>query len=75
MMRLMLISQVRKWSCMCVDMFLREGLDVSVVNVWAVEINNATYTYELSRPNRHFRVEFDVTKPVELPPAPWGFEG
>ena len=57
-----------------IDMFMREGLDVSVVNVWAVEINKATYTYELSRPNRHFRVEFDVTTPVEIPPAPWGFE-
>ncbi len=58
-----------------IDMFMKEGLDVSVVNIWAVEINNATFAYELSRPNRHFRVEFDVTKPVELPPAPWGFEG
>ena len=56
-----------------IDMFLKEGLDVSVVNIWAVEINNAIFAYELSRPNRHFRVEFDVKKPVELPPAPWGF--
>ena len=55
-----------------IDMFLQEGLDVSVVNIWAVEINNATYAYDLSRPNRHFRVEFDVTKPVEIPAAPWG---
>lgn len=55
-----------------IDMFLREGLDVSVVNIWTVEINEATFAYELSRPNRHFRVEFDVTKPVETPPAPWG---
>ena len=55
-----------------IDMFLREGLDVSIVNIWAVEINNATFAYELSRPNRHFRVEFDVTKPVQAPPAPWG---
>ena len=55
-----------------IDMFLKEGLDVSIVNIWAVEINNATYAYDLSRPNRHFRVEFDVTKPVETPPAPWG---
>lgn len=55
-----------------IDMFLKEGLDVSVVNVWAVEIDDATYAYDLSRPNRHFRVEFDVTKPVETPPAPWG---
>lgn len=55
-----------------IDMFEREGLTASVVNIWAVEINNATFAYELSRPNRHFRVEFDVTKPVDLPPAPWG---
>ena len=55
-----------------IDMFEREGLTASVVNIWAVEINNSTFAYELSRPNRHFRVEFDVTKPVETPPAPWG---
>ncbi len=57
-----------------IDMFLKEGLDVSIVNVWAMEINEAFFAYELSRPNRHFRVEFDVTKSVETPPAPWGFE-
>jgi len=57
-----------------IDMFEREGLDASVVNIWAVEINNAIFAYELSRPNRHFRVEFDVTKTVTLPPAPWGHE-
>jgi len=57
-----------------IDMFLKDGLDVSIVNVWAVEINDAIFAYELSRPNRHFRVEFDVTNPVETPPAPWGFE-
>lgn len=57
-----------------IDMFLKEGLDVSIVNIWAVEINNTIFAYELSRPNRHFRVEFDVTRPVEIPPTPWGFE-
>jgi CRISPR/Cas system CSM-associated protein Csm3 (group 7 of RAMP superfamily) len=57
-----------------IDMFEREGLTASVENIWAVEINNATFAYELSRPNRHFRVEFDVTKPVDTPPTPWGFE-
>lgn len=57
-----------------IDMFEREGLDASVVNIWAVEINNAIFAYELSRPNRHFRVEFDVTKTITLPPAPWGHE-
>ena len=55
-----------------IDMFLKEGMDVSVVNIWAVERNNATFASQLRRPNRRFRVEFDVTNPVETPPAPWG---
>ena len=57
-----------------IDLFLKEGLDVSIVNIWALDINNRTFAYELSRPNRHFRVEFDITKPVDIPPAPWGFD-
>ncbi len=54
------------------DLFLREGRAVSVDNVWAMEIDAKTFAYELKRPNRHFRVEFDLTARVENPPAPWG---
>ncbi len=54
------------------DLFLREGRAVSVDNVWAIEISDKFFAYELRRPNRHFRVEFDVTVPAERPPAPWG---
>jgi hypothetical protein len=60
-----------------VALFRREGLDRSVTNVWAIEISampNPVFAYELRRTGdaaRHFRVEFDLTKPVELPPAPW----
>lgn len=54
------------------DLFMREGRAVSVDNVWAVEVTDAMYAYELKRPNRFFRVEFDLTTPVETPPAPWG---
>ena len=33
------------------------------------------FVYELSRPDgRLFQVEFDLTQPVVLPPAPWGSE-
>ncbi len=55
-------------------MFEREGLAASVTNTWAMELVPAkTFVYELSRPNgRLFRVEFDLTTPVALPPAPWG---
>jgi hypothetical protein len=28
--------------------------------------------YELTRPGRKFRLEFDLTQPVPAPPAPWG---
>ena len=48
----------------------------SQTNTWAMEIEPGTrFLYELSRPNgRLFKVEFDLTKPVATPPAPWGHE-
>ena len=57
-----------------IEMFGREGLSASVVNVWAVEVHGDVFAYELSRPNRFFRVEFDLSAPVDAPPPPWGFE-
>jgi hypothetical protein len=57
-------------------LFDREGIPVSKANVWAVEIDPSTnlFAYELRRPERYLRVEFDTSKPVEPPPAPWGWE-
>lgn len=59
-----------------IEMFQREGLDASVTNTWAMEIEpGKRFLYELSRPGgRLFQVEFDLATPVELPPAPWGAE-
>lgn len=57
-----------------IDLFNREGLTASVTNVWAMELTDEIFAYELARENRFFRVEFDVTKPVALPPPPWGAE-
>lgn len=38
---------------------------VSTTNVWAMEVYpDRMFAYELRRPNRHFRVEFDLTQPV-----------
>ena len=46
-------------------MFTKEGRNVSNTNVWAFEIApQQTLTYELARPNRLFRVAFDVANPV-----------
>jgi len=64
-----------------IDLFEREGLDVSTTNVWAMEIEpGQRFLYELARPEggqnpegRLFQVEFDLTQPVEPPPTPWGY--
>jgi hypothetical protein len=54
-------------------MFLAQGRAVSVDNVWALEVEpGRAFVYELARPGRLFRVEFDLATPVTPPPAPWG---
>lgn len=46
-------------------LFVREEIPQAVENVWALEVDPGnTFTYELSRPSRLFRVTFDLTKPV-----------
>lgn len=58
-------------------LFEREALQASRDNVWRLSIGRQTdpsrrLVYELRRPNRHFRIEFDLTRSVPLPPAAWG---
>ena len=58
-------------------LFERENLAVSRDNVWALSVGRQAdparrLVYELRRPGRHFRIEFDLTRPVPLPPAAWG---
>jgi len=56
-------------------LFTKLNLPVSIPNVWAMEVETGKrFVYELARPGRRFRVEFDLTKPVDPPPAPWGHE-
>lgn len=48
-----------------VELFNAGNAAVSTTNVWAVEVHpGRIYAYELRRANRHFRVEFDLTRPV-----------
>ncbi|MEM7327271.1 MAG: hypothetical protein AAF437_00950 [Pseudomonadota bacterium] len=55
------------------DLFIAEGIEVSTQNTWTVEIEpGQTFAYQMSRPNRLFRVEFDLSEPTDLPPPPWG---
>ncbi len=44
-----------------------------VCNSWQMYIYPEKFTYRLTREGREFRVDFDLTKPVPAPPAPWGY--
>ena len=55
------------------ELLVREGNVAGANNIWAVEVVPARiFAYELRRPGRFFRVEFDLTQPVAPPPPPWG---
>ena len=45
-------------------------------NVWTIEVDPATgrFVYALRREgtDRSFRIEFDTSKPLTVPPPPWG---
>jgi len=57
------------------ELFERTQRSVSTTNVWAMEIEpGRRFVYELARPGRSFRAEFDLTRPIPPPPAPWGHE-
>ena len=54
-------------------LFYAEGLAPSVNNIWYIElVNGVSMSYGLTRPNRHFKASFDLTQPIDTPPAPWG---
>ena len=55
------------------QLLVRERNAAGAANVWAIELHpGRSFAYELRRPNRFFRVEFDLTRPVAPPPPPWG---
>lgn len=55
------------------DMFVRGKIPQSATNVWAMEaVPTQMFAYELRRPNRFFRVDFDLARPAPAPPPPWG---
>lgn len=59
-----------------IALFTAQGRSVSNANVWAVEVGETYFAYELRRPpgpgERFFRVEFDLNRAVTPPPPPWG---
>lgn len=57
------------------DAFTAKLIPAAATNIWTVLIEpGKRFGYGLRREaeGRRFRVEFDLTKPVEVPPAPWG---
>lgn len=58
------------------QLFRSYGLDSSTTNVWALEIEPGhIFAYELRRPDRYFRAEFDLASPLnsgQKKPAPEG---
>jgi hypothetical protein len=56
------------------ELFVSQGIAASNGNTWQMYIYPQTFTYRLVRDGREFRVDFDLTKPVALPPTPWGYQ-
>jgi hypothetical protein len=59
------------------DDYTAELLPVAATNIWTMEIfPDSLFAYQLRREadDRRFRVEFDLTREVEAPAAPWGHE-
>ena len=55
------------------ELFVAQGIPQSVGNTWQMFIYPNKFTYRLVREGREFRVDFDLTKPIEAPNAPWGY--
>jgi hypothetical protein len=55
-------------------LFIANGLDVSVNNIWSFDFpDEQTLRYRLNRPGRIFEVHVDLSQPIALPPPAWGF--
>jgi hypothetical protein len=55
------------------ELFAMEGLPQSITNTWQIYIYPDMFSYRLVREGREFRVDFDLTKPISVPAAPWGY--
>ena len=51
------------------ELFVEQAIPQSVGNTWQMYIYPERFTYRLIRQGREFRVDFDLTKPVDPPKA------
>jgi hypothetical protein len=56
------------------ELFVKQGIPQSNGNTWQMFIYSKTFSYQMVRQGRVFRVNFDLTKPIETPDLPWGYE-
>lgn len=56
------------------ELFVELGIPQSAGNTWQMYIYPEKFSYRLVRQGREFRVDFDLTKPVSPPSAPWGYQ-
>jgi len=57
------------------QLFSELGYTASIGNTWWLEMpDENTLRYRLTRENRNFQVDVDLSQPVEAPQAPWGWE-
>jgi hypothetical protein len=54
-----------------IALFTQRNRAVSNSNVWALDLGNHQFAYELRRAGRYFRVEFDLRVPVTPPAKAW----
>tara|TARA_R110001583_G_scaffold131564_1_gene283339 strand:- start:1129 stop:1716 length:588 start_codon:yes stop_codon:yes gene_type:complete len=55
------------------ELFAEHGLAQSITNTWQIFIYPDVFSYRLIRDGREFRVDFDLTKSIPEPDAPWGY--
>lgn len=58
------------------DPHTQKLIPAAATNVWWITLDETTFTYNLKRlgTDRIFKVVMDLTKPIETPAAPWGWE-
>ncbi|WP_440873685.1 hypothetical protein [Thalassotalea sp. PLHSN55] len=56
------------------ELFVKQGIPQSIGNTWQMYIYPEKFSYRLVRDGREFRVDFDLTKPITPPSAPWGYQ-
>ncbi len=55
-------------------LFIANGLDISVNNTWIIDFPDPqTLRYQLTRPDRLFEVQVDLSQAIPLPPPAWGY--